>query len=91
MTNVMHPLFSLVGPLLYAGEPDESNPQMLIGTGTYTLYDAYNYFGDPPVLIPYTLDITVVPSVSTPEPSSLLLFGMGLTALVLMRKRYAVN
>jgi hypothetical protein len=79
--------FNLAGPQLYAGVPDESNPQMLLGTGTFPLLDFET------LTIPYTLKVTESSTgpVSTPEPSSLLLLFTGLFALVLLRKRGTAN
>ena len=95
ITNPMDPLFSLAGPQLYAGMPDETNPQMLIGTGTYTLCNFLDSNPDLSCPVPnpsaLTLNVSIVPPMAAPEPSSLLLFGVGLSALVLMRKRYATN
>lgn len=77
--------FNLQGPQLYAGDPDESNPEMVLpSTGYFSLSDFAT--GE----IPYTLFVTET-TTNTPEPGTLLLFGVGLTALLLIRKRYAVN
>jgi len=87
------PAFNLVGGQLYSGDElisDLLNPAKM-STGSFTLFPCNdlacdNGVGD----TAYTLSATPV-TVSTPEPSSILLFGTGLFALILMRKRYAVN
>jgi len=77
--------FNLQGPQLYAGDPDESNPEMVLpSSGYFSLLDYAT--GE----IPYTLFVTET-TTNTPESGTLLLFGVGLTALLLIRKRYAVN
>jgi hypothetical protein len=84
------PAFNFVGDQLYTGNEagnDPTDPLQMLG-GTSTLFAcedlACKSVGDAPE--------TIAPSVvSTPEPSALLLFGVGLAGLVLLRKRYAVN
>ena len=86
------PAFNLVGDQLYAsadGNPldAETDPKMLLGS--FTLFPCLDLLCDSGIgTTPYTLDVTPV---STPEPSTLLLFGLGLSGLALLRKRYAVN
>ena len=87
------PAFNLPGGQLYSG--DESISDLLnpakMSTGSFTLFpclllDCSTGVGT----TPYTLSAVPV-TVSAPEPSSILLFGTGLFALILMRKRYAVS
>lgn len=87
------PAFNMVGDQLYAsadGNPlhAETDPEML--TGMFTLFACTDLTCSTVGQTAYTLDATLA-SVSTPEPSALLLFGVGLTGLVLLRKRYATN
>jgi hypothetical protein len=65
---------SLSGDQLYTG--DESAPQMLAGIFSLTDFNTQTES--------YTLTVTPV---STPESSTLVLFGTGLIALAFMRKR----
>jgi hypothetical protein len=89
------PAFNLLGGQLYSGDESVSdllNPAKM-STGSFTLFpclllDCSTGVGETPT--PYTLSAVPV-TVSTPEPSSILLFGTGLFALILVRKRYAVN
>jgi hypothetical protein len=82
------PAFNMVGDQLYAsadGNPlhAETDPMML--SGSFTLFPCEDAACDSVGTTPYTL------AVSTPEPSALLLFSVGLAGLVLLRKRYALN
>jgi PEP-CTERM motif len=81
-TNSLIPEFT--GPQLYSGA--ESDPTMIVpASGFFTLVDDGtnpNFVGG----TVYTLDVVQ----KTPEPSTLLLFGSGLFALA-MRKRRAAH
>lgn len=85
------PAFNFVGPQLYSGDEagnDPTNPlQMSLGVFT-TLLPCEDLNCDTVGTTPYTLSVA---DVTTPEPATLLLFGTGLMALILMRKRFAVN
>ena len=81
------------GTQLYAsadGNPAnaESDPMMLLGE--FTLFACSDSACDSVGTAPYTLDATLK-SVPTPESSTLLLFGVGLTGLALLRKRHTAN
>jgi hypothetical protein len=66
----------LFGGVLFT--PDAATPTFL--TGTFDL-DAINPKGDPPVL-DYVLTITPETTATTPEPSTLALFGTGMVGLI---------
>jgi len=66
----------LFGAVLFT--PNAATPTFL--TGTFDL-DAINPKGDPPVL-DYVLTITPETTATTPEPSTLALFGTGLVGLI---------
>lgn len=85
--------FNLYGPILISPGTDPNAPPTYltadIATGTFNLMDVT--FSIPiPSMIPYTL--TIAPAAPTPEPSTLLLLGTGMTGLLACTgRRYPIH